>query len=214
MRIRERLDVTVPLKRRKNIQIGKEKTVYARFQYEKLSLFYFICGKSGHGESFCPLQLRIEPTNISFGWDLSLRAELWRCGKADSRWLRQSDGSLWSKPEKEGSNQSNKWLSDLGNANRRESWQQYSNPNLIPLNPSQQFVNYESDSRRNLGSSVIQSNNSDSGPLDLMLEEENELLLNMKGKKRQRLVEDSTIVGDVRHSDVTVSSGVQSSRLQ
>ncbi|MBA0663854.1 hypothetical protein Goklo_003938, partial [Gossypium klotzschianum] len=36
MRIRIRLDVTIPLKRKKNIQIGKDWTVYACFQYDKL----------------------------------------------------------------------------------------------------------------------------------------------------------------------------------
>ncbi|KAH1091112.1 hypothetical protein J1N35_018369 [Gossypium stocksii] len=96
MRIPVRLDVTSPLKRRKKIQIGVDKTVYARFQYEKLSLFCFICGKLGHGESFCPFRLRIVPTSIIFGWDLSLRAEVRRRGKTESRWLRQSDGSPWS----------------------------------------------------------------------------------------------------------------------
>ncbi|MBA0628147.1 hypothetical protein Godav_022915, partial [Gossypium davidsonii] len=37
MRIWIRLDVTIPLKRKKNIQIGKDWTVYACFQYDKLS---------------------------------------------------------------------------------------------------------------------------------------------------------------------------------
>ncbi|KAK5785224.1 hypothetical protein PVK06_039787 [Gossypium arboreum] len=57
MRVRVRLDVSLPLKRRKKIQIGKERIVYARFQYEKLSLFCFICGKLGHGESFAHFAL-------------------------------------------------------------------------------------------------------------------------------------------------------------
>ncbi|MBA0753035.1 hypothetical protein Gogos_022085 [Gossypium gossypioides] len=48
--------------------------VYARFKYEKLSLFCFICGKLGHGESYCPFRLTIDSSKIVFGWDLSLRA--------------------------------------------------------------------------------------------------------------------------------------------
>ncbi|KAK5792371.1 hypothetical protein PVK06_033485 [Gossypium arboreum] len=84
MRIRARLDVSNPLKRKKKILIGKEMTVYARFQYKKLSLFCFISGKQGHSESFCPFRLRIEPVNIVFGWDISLRVVArWRVGSSD-----------------------------------------------------------------------------------------------------------------------------------
>ncbi|MBA0577582.1 hypothetical protein Golob_027778 [Gossypium lobatum] len=53
---------------------GKSLVVYARFKYEKLSLFCFICGRLGHWESFCPFRLQVEPSKITFGWDLSLRA--------------------------------------------------------------------------------------------------------------------------------------------
>lgn len=67
MRIRVCLDVNAPLKRKKKIQFGKAMTTYARFKYEKLSLFCFICGKLGHGESYCPFRLRIEPMKIVFG---------------------------------------------------------------------------------------------------------------------------------------------------
>ncbi|MBA0757992.1 hypothetical protein Gotri_021033 [Gossypium trilobum] len=57
LRIRVCLDVTAPLKRKKKVLIGKSMIVYARFKYEKLSLFCFICGKLGHGESYCPFRL-------------------------------------------------------------------------------------------------------------------------------------------------------------
>ncbi|KAG8484978.1 hypothetical protein CXB51_021839 [Gossypium anomalum] len=56
MRIRVRLEVSKPLKQKKKILIVKDRVIYARFQYEKLSLFCFNCGKLGHGESFCPLR--------------------------------------------------------------------------------------------------------------------------------------------------------------
>ncbi|MBA0755635.1 hypothetical protein Gogos_021287, partial [Gossypium gossypioides] len=63
-----------PLKRKKKVLVGKSMVVYARFKYEKLSLFCFICGKLGHGESYCPLRLTIDSSKIVFGWDLSLCA--------------------------------------------------------------------------------------------------------------------------------------------
>ncbi|MBA0778000.1 hypothetical protein Gotri_005936 [Gossypium trilobum] len=65
MRIRVCFDVSAPLKHKKKIQIGKAMIVYARFKYEKLSQFYFICGKLGHGESYYPFRLRIEPSKIN-----------------------------------------------------------------------------------------------------------------------------------------------------
>ncbi|KAG8476024.1 hypothetical protein CXB51_032867 [Gossypium anomalum] len=46
IRICVRLDISSSLKRKKKIQIGKKITVYPRFQYEKLSLFCFIYGKT------------------------------------------------------------------------------------------------------------------------------------------------------------------------
>lgn len=49
-----------------------DKSYYALFKYEKLSLFYFICGKLGHGESFCPIKARVTSKNISFTWDISI----------------------------------------------------------------------------------------------------------------------------------------------
>ncbi|MBA0751817.1 hypothetical protein Gogos_000716 [Gossypium gossypioides] len=42
MRINVRLDVKLPLKRKKKIMVGNDRVFYARFQYEKLSLFYFV----------------------------------------------------------------------------------------------------------------------------------------------------------------------------
>ncbi|MBA0789556.1 hypothetical protein Gotri_025506, partial [Gossypium trilobum] len=95
MRVRVCLDVVVSLKRKKKIQIGTAMTAYARFKYEKLSLFCFICGILGHGESFCPLRLRIEPSKIVFGWVLSLRAVVGRRNLEVSRWLREADGSQY-----------------------------------------------------------------------------------------------------------------------
>ncbi|MBA0753053.1 hypothetical protein Gogos_021653 [Gossypium gossypioides] len=98
--------------------------VYARFRYEKLSLFCFIYGKLGHGESYCPVRLTIEPTKIVFGWDLSLRAVVRRRNMKVSRWLRAIDGSPYSE----------KNLAGVMYGNSRGSGRN-SNPNLIPLGP-------------------------------------------------------------------------------
>lgn len=49
MRIRVKLDVRLDLKRRKKVQVG-DRSYYTQFQYEKLRIFFFICGKLGHRE--------------------------------------------------------------------------------------------------------------------------------------------------------------------
>ncbi|KAH1047154.1 hypothetical protein J1N35_037938 [Gossypium stocksii] len=104
MGIHVRLDVSTLLKQKKKIQIGKEMTVYARFQYEKLCLFRLIYGKLGHGENYCPFHLWTEPANIVFGWDISLRAVVRQRNTVVSRWLCQADGSEWSNKNMKGNN--------------------------------------------------------------------------------------------------------------
>ncbi|MBA0710170.1 hypothetical protein Golax_025162 [Gossypium laxum] len=92
MHIRVHLNVTNPLRRRKKVMVGSDRIFYAHFQYEKLSLFCFICGKLGHGESFCLVRTRMAPENIAFGWDLSIRAMARRRSVIPSRWLREVGG--------------------------------------------------------------------------------------------------------------------------
>ncbi|KAK5819413.1 hypothetical protein PVK06_024413 [Gossypium arboreum] len=75
MRIKVHLDVRVPLKK---IVLGASRMVYARFQHEKLSMFCFLHGKLGHGESFCPLKVRIDSAKILFGWNISLHVSVRR----------------------------------------------------------------------------------------------------------------------------------------
>ncbi|KAJ8758831.1 hypothetical protein K2173_002610 [Erythroxylum novogranatense] len=107
MRIRVRLDVRVPLKRRKKITISPTCSFYARFQYEKLPLFCFLCGLLGHGESFCPERVCKPDIQAPFGWDNSLRAVTGRQRPPPSRWLCHDDGtplpgSVLSVPERWG----------------------------------------------------------------------------------------------------------------
>ncbi|GMI88724.1 hypothetical protein HRI_002541700 [Hibiscus trionum] len=87
MRIRARIDIGQPIKRRRKIGLPNGNHSYARFEYEKLTIFCFICGLLGHGESFCPLRA-LHPSRIfTFEWDASLRAPSRRNATPKSRWL-------------------------------------------------------------------------------------------------------------------------------
>ncbi|KAK5794707.1 hypothetical protein PVK06_035948 [Gossypium arboreum] len=70
MRIRVKVDVRIPLKR---IVLGQNCSVFAYFQYEKLTLFYFLCGKLGHGEGFYLMRVTFGTQVVEFRWDISLK---------------------------------------------------------------------------------------------------------------------------------------------
>ncbi|KAH1122608.1 hypothetical protein J1N35_005768 [Gossypium stocksii] len=89
MCIRVCLDVRNPLKRKKRVTYGEDKSTYADFQYERLSLFCFLCGQLGYDESFCPLLLSLGFQKVEFGWDISLRMMTRMETMAMSRWNRE-----------------------------------------------------------------------------------------------------------------------------
>ncbi|KAH1046629.1 hypothetical protein J1N35_037413 [Gossypium stocksii] len=140
IRVRVYLDVTLTLKRKKNIRIGTATTIYARFQYENLGLFYFICGKLRHGESFCPMRLRLDSSKIIFGWDISLRVAARRRNNTTSRWLRTADGSVCSSTDLERNDLHNNLSKE--NVNGRNSMCELGTGDLISksmiLEPGQQ----------------------------------------------------------------------------
>lgn len=57
LRMRVKVDVRKPLRRKKKIVLPNGSTHYVNFAYEKLTLFCFVCGKLGHGEAFCPARI-------------------------------------------------------------------------------------------------------------------------------------------------------------
>ncbi|KAG8486531.1 hypothetical protein CXB51_020004 [Gossypium anomalum] len=220
MRIRVRLDVTTPLKRKKKIQVGGDLIVCARFKYEKLSLFCFICGKLGHSESYCPFRLRIEQSKIVFRWDLSLHVIPRRRSTVMSGWLYEADGSQCQDDNLRSSNQSNiiNWEIDSGRNIRRNFRDKMSNPNLIPLGSNQYYSIKRNNSGSNMGNSTSVVDGLENGPIEMVLEEENDPLTAAEGKKRQRIVIDpNTHLGlnvECGSLDLTARSGEQSSRSQ
>ncbi|KAG8479241.1 hypothetical protein CXB51_029714 [Gossypium anomalum] len=69
MRIRVQIDVRKPLKRKKKIMISASKFNYAKFKYEKLTLFCFLCGCLGHVIGGCQGACRLEEIKI-FYWNV------------------------------------------------------------------------------------------------------------------------------------------------
>ncbi|MFQ6619765.1 hypothetical protein Gotur_000229 [Gossypium turneri] len=220
LRTRVRLDVTAPLKRKKKVLFGKVLVVYARFKYEKLSLFCFICGRLGHGESFCPLRLQIEPSKIVFGWDLSLRAVTRRRNTSESKWLRTANGSICESDKVGNPNPSGRLIEEK--RSRWNSWgasgNQNINPNFIQLGTG----NYNGSSRDHSGYDGgdvrMGVDGAKYGSLALVSNEENDPIALLEGKKRQRMVEASWVpletIGGSGFMDVSASSGDQSNRAQ
>ncbi|MFQ6620595.1 hypothetical protein Gotur_000199 [Gossypium turneri] len=205
--IRIWLNGATPLKRKKKVLVGKSMVVYARFQYEKLSLFCFVCGKLGHGESYCPVRLAIEPSKIVFGWDFTLRKVVRRRNMVVSRWLRAIDGSPYSEENSAGV----MYGSTRGFGRNL-------NPNLIPLGPDSIQGGGRTVKKRDGCIANLTANGIVQGEMELDLEEENEPLELAEGKKRQRIVESLRVLLDSNvgpgSMNVSASSEIQSSRAR
>ncbi|MFQ6650616.1 hypothetical protein Gotur_023251, partial [Gossypium turneri] len=119
----------------KKVLVGNDHIFYARFQYEKLSMFCYICGKLGHSESFCLLY-------------------------SMSRWLREANGSVCRNLDKKSRD------------NRRNG------PRFGAL--LRDSVN-QKNMDREMGNWAVNV----SGPIDLILEEENDPLLEKRVWKTQ-----------------------------
>ncbi|KAL8511942.1 hypothetical protein ACS0TY_018417 [Phlomoides rotata] len=74
MRIYVDIDVNQPLKRWKNINMGNGESSLAKFKYEKLYVFCFICGKLDHTESLCDKLYDVDGTTVDKGWGHWLKA--------------------------------------------------------------------------------------------------------------------------------------------
>ncbi|MBA0847013.1 hypothetical protein Goshw_011143 [Gossypium schwendimanii] len=182
MRIRVCLDVTGPLKRKKKVLVGKSMMVYARFKYEKLSLFCFICGKLGwlqaaNGSPYITENL------ASFNHGISIN---------------------------EGKDLRRNFRGFVGNKNL--------NPNLIPLGSVQYHGNNRQIKGRDGGNDALGADRLVYGPMDLVLDEEDDPIVLLEGKKRQRIVEGPRVFLDATAKsgsmDVSANSGDQSSRAQ
>lgn len=89
LRIRVRLSLNIPIKRRMKLRKSENEWCWANFQYESIPTFCFICGMIGHGERFCDKAFDTPIENIEKPYGPWLRAEARRrTHTMGARWLR------------------------------------------------------------------------------------------------------------------------------
>lgn len=113
MRLKIRMDVRKPLRRKKKICKRDKTEVIVHCKYERLGDLCFICGLLTHTERFCKKKFAGEGSVVSREWGAWLRAQSRRSGGGNrSKWLREEGGGDWS--SKHGDD--NSYQHDLGNA--------------------------------------------------------------------------------------------------
>ncbi|MBA0808307.1 hypothetical protein Gohar_024058, partial [Gossypium harknessii] len=169
---------------------------------------------------FIDYNTSVDPSKIVFGWDISLRAAVRRRNATVSKWLREADGSECNLLDKErefqGRNLRNE--SDFGSSHGGDLAKSCPNPNFIPLGSSQMALNKEIDKWLNMVNRELYGADNGHWPMKLQLDEENDPLHALEGKKRQRVVNDlvnlSSNNSDGGVNDILASSAGQSSSAQ
>ncbi|PPR96359.1 hypothetical protein GOBAR_AA24307 [Gossypium barbadense] len=150
----------------------------------------------GHGESNCPYRLKIEPSKIVFGWDLSLREVPKRRAMVVSRWLCEADGSQYKTVNLESPNQSI-LLNDEKDTRQllgKNMGNQMSYPILNQLGSNQQIIPNVKSQRSNWSKGGTHTNELEYGPMELVSKEENDPIAALEGKKRQCIVEGPLVI--------------------
>lgn len=101
MRVRVKLDVRRPLKRRKKITRRNGPELIVSCKYERLGDFCFTCGLLSHTERYCRKFLNRDKEVVDKEWGSWLRAQPRRgSGMVKSKWLRDDGDTNWE--EKQG----------------------------------------------------------------------------------------------------------------
>ncbi|KAM6583995.1 hypothetical protein CsatB_010997 [Cannabis sativa] len=89
LRVRVKINVTEPLKRRMKFRSRNGDWFYAYFKYERVPTFCFICGIMGHAEKLCNKVYDIPASQIVKPYSLEMKAPLRRQNfLTASPWLR------------------------------------------------------------------------------------------------------------------------------
>lgn len=110
MRLKIRVDIRKPLKRKKKI-VKRDKTeVVVQCKYEKLGDFCFICGLISHTERFCKKKLESTGGEVARDWGSWLRAPPRRAaGGIKSKWLRDEHDGDWRNKDGKDNYQHQSW---------------------------------------------------------------------------------------------------------
>lgn len=96
MRIRIKLDVRKPLKRKKKIMKKDGTEFIVTCKYERLGEFCFSCGMITHTDRFCRNPVATEANGDVKEWGSWLKAPPRRtAGQAQSKWLREEGDDTW-----------------------------------------------------------------------------------------------------------------------
>lgn len=96
MRVKIRIDVRKPLKRRKKICRKSGQDFVVTCKYERLGDFCFACGLVSHIERFCRRNLDNRDGERKYEWGTWLRAPPRRAaGQSTSKWLREEGDADW-----------------------------------------------------------------------------------------------------------------------
>lgn len=96
MRLKIKLDVRKPLKRKKKITSRNGKEFIVNCKYERLGEFCFVCGMVTHTDRFCRKYLENQGQTIVKEWGVWLRAPPRRLAdQAKSKWLRDGGDGEW-----------------------------------------------------------------------------------------------------------------------
>ena len=97
MRIKIRLDVGRPLKRKKKIKRKNGPEFVVTCKYERLGDFCFACGLVTHTERFCKLYIDKRGDGGVKDWGVWLRALARQGpGQSGSKWLREEGDADWA----------------------------------------------------------------------------------------------------------------------
>jgi hypothetical protein len=93
MRIRVQIDVRKPLKKDTKEMNREGQWCTVNFKYEKLGIFFFVCGIMGHAENKCEVRFAMEQDDGRRDWSSDIRVDPRRQGgRMASRWLREERG--------------------------------------------------------------------------------------------------------------------------
>lgn len=201
MRVRVRIDVRKPLKRKKKIVRKDGIEIVVTCKYERLGEFCFSCGMVTHTERFCRKLIDNKGVEGVKEWDNWLRAPLKRsANQVQSKWLREEDDDTWELRIGRANNQESQYAGKFSNKGKEINLG--SNPRSLVEDEVKKISNV-TDS---LSNTTLQGFSNNSNALYGITDENNEIL-QLDERKRKR-----SVLNDVEIMDV--DTGLQNAGSQ